>query len=75
MLVCKFHDTVRVKSFFRSTFSDLYQGTCSAGTVVVIVTSKMAQNDILRFSEKDRRWCEVIGVLSLYTTHTVVRQS
>ena len=41
--------------FFRSTFSDLYQGTYS--TVIVTFTSILAKNDILRFSEEDLKGC------------------
>ena len=67
MLVCKFHDTLRVKSFFiRSTFSDLYQATYS--TVSFTITSIMAQNDILRFSEEDLRGVCVHGS-SLFVCH------
>ena len=72
MLVCKFLETVRVKSFFKSIFSDLYQGAYS--TVFVTVTSTMAQNDILRFSEDLRRYVR-IGTPSLYATHAVVREN
>ena len=40
-----------------------------------IVTSIMAQNDILCFSEEDLRGCMRIGAPSLYAIHAIVRQS